>query len=748
MTDIRQRKCDMENPKVSILVPVYNTAQYLPKCLESLMNQTLREIEIIAVDDASPDNAAEVLREYAEKDSRIRIVTHEKNGGILAARISGIRAARGRYVMVLDADDTLDTDIARAAWEKAVGTGADIVHFRFNVCMENGRKTPFARHVERGLAPYGKPLLGERVFEGAFVDRLYRWNICGKLIAREVFLSAADALPPGYYIMAEDFCFYSLMSFFAKHYEPLMKKGYNYVLNIGVSAYVAADRKGFERSCSVFTALNAVHSFLERNGVFGKYEKAFRVQERLLLGDLFDRWNHRLTAGDRPAGFRYMLEHYEPNAVIASMAETFSELSEMETCALHLGLPEQLAASRRKRPRTAAVYLDRIAGSDIAAQLIAAAENWNGIETHFVSPEKTSGGGGPEILPFPGKPLAGAGPADRAERVCGWKKLLADHHFDAVIYAEPACGDMIWDILAIKAEGADVIVVPARDFDMQFSGRTGVFAGRAAAFRFADAVACFSPDEAEIHRFRGIRAAAVPAIPQKIARQTDGRSIVWTGSAGDMDALGLIVAAFAKGAKESGCGLVLCSPDVSAESERKFHELAEMFQLGDRARIVQGTDGMGGLLAEAVLLVAENDGISTETAARHTFHDFTPVVAAGTDQDILAGRIRGALNGDAPEKMRVPATGTWSELFDSLAAPPPARNAAAGIYERTLRGCYESSVQFERYAVEPPRKGDSFFSFYRFFDAKLAKWFPGGTRRRHFLFAGLRKIMRKLFGRG
>ena len=70
-------------PKVSILIPVYNTARYLPVCMKSVLNQTLKEIEIVAVNDASPDNAAEVLAEYAAKDPRVKVVTHEKNGGIL-----------------------------------------------------------------------------------------------------------------------------------------------------------------------------------------------------------------------------------------------------------------------------------------------------------------------------------------------------------------------------------------------------------------------------------------------------------------------------------------------------------------------------------------------------------------------------------------------------------------------------------------------------------------------------------------
>ena len=192
-------------PKVSILIPVYNTAQYLPKCMESVQNQTLREIEIIAVNDASPDNAAEVLAEYAAHDPRIKVVTHEKNGGILAARLSGIAAATGEFLIFLDADDFLNTDTARACYAKAKKTGADMIHFCFDVRVGHKKKPPFAREVEKRLRPYDGTLLGRRVFEGAFTDYLYRWNIAGKFIALEVCRKAAAALPPGYYIMAEDF---------------------------------------------------------------------------------------------------------------------------------------------------------------------------------------------------------------------------------------------------------------------------------------------------------------------------------------------------------------------------------------------------------------------------------------------------------------------------------------------------------------------------------------------------------------
>ena len=94
----------MEDIKVSVIVPVYNVAKYLAECLESLVNQTLEDIEIICVNDGSTDNSLEILEEYAEKDSRVKVFTIE-NSGISLARNFGIEQAKGGYIGFVDSDD-------------------------------------------------------------------------------------------------------------------------------------------------------------------------------------------------------------------------------------------------------------------------------------------------------------------------------------------------------------------------------------------------------------------------------------------------------------------------------------------------------------------------------------------------------------------------------------------------------------------------------------------------------------------
>ena len=87
-------------PKVSIIVPVYNVEKYLDRCMESLLNQTLNDIEIIMVDDGSPDNCPQMCDDYAKKDSRVKVV-HKVNGGLGYARNTGLDVATGEYVALL-----------------------------------------------------------------------------------------------------------------------------------------------------------------------------------------------------------------------------------------------------------------------------------------------------------------------------------------------------------------------------------------------------------------------------------------------------------------------------------------------------------------------------------------------------------------------------------------------------------------------------------------------------------------------
>ena len=127
----------MNNPKVSVIIPVYNTQPWLKECLDSVLRQTMADFEVICVDDGSTDRSGDILREYAAKDARFCVIS-QKNKGQSAARNAGINIARGTYIYFLDSDDYIEPDLLETACRELDNKKLDIVFFDTVVFGETG----------------------------------------------------------------------------------------------------------------------------------------------------------------------------------------------------------------------------------------------------------------------------------------------------------------------------------------------------------------------------------------------------------------------------------------------------------------------------------------------------------------------------------------------------------------------------------------------------------------------------------
>lgn len=126
--------------KVSIIIPVYNVDEYLPECLDSVINQTLKDIEIICINDGSTDNSPAILNSYAQKDNRI-VTINKENEGVSKARNYGLNAAQGEYIMFLDADDYYTLDACEKAYNAVKLNNTDIGVFGFAKLNNNKIET-------------------------------------------------------------------------------------------------------------------------------------------------------------------------------------------------------------------------------------------------------------------------------------------------------------------------------------------------------------------------------------------------------------------------------------------------------------------------------------------------------------------------------------------------------------------------------------------------------------------------------
>ena len=145
----------MSNPKVSVVVPIYNVETYLRKCVNSILAQTLEDIEIILVDDGSPDCCGEIADEYAQKDDRVKVI-HQENAGLGPARNTGIMNAEGEYIGFVDSDDWVDPQMFEELYNAATHCNADI-------CFSGMKRITDGVESERNINPFaGQVLKGSK----------------------------------------------------------------------------------------------------------------------------------------------------------------------------------------------------------------------------------------------------------------------------------------------------------------------------------------------------------------------------------------------------------------------------------------------------------------------------------------------------------------------------------------------------------------------------------------------------------
>lgn len=143
-----ENKENTNNPRVSVVIPVYNVEQFLCECVDSVLEQTFQDFEIILVDDGATDNSGAICDDFAQKDDRIKVI-HRKNGGLSAARNTGLDAAQGEYIYFLDSDDWIRKDTLELLVASAKTENSDVVFFDAFVFFTDCEEDPNVYKYER-----------------------------------------------------------------------------------------------------------------------------------------------------------------------------------------------------------------------------------------------------------------------------------------------------------------------------------------------------------------------------------------------------------------------------------------------------------------------------------------------------------------------------------------------------------------------------------------------------------------------
>lgn len=248
-------------PKVSVIVPVYNVEKYLKKCLDSLINQTIQDIEIIVVNDGSKDNSEEIIKEYKKNNPEKIVYLKKENGGLSDARNYGIPYAKGEYIAFLDSDDYVELDMYEKMYELAKKENSDMVECDFYWEYPNKTKIDIGQ-----IYSNQKEMLQKA--------RVVAWN---KLIKRSILEESKVQFPKGYRYEDVEFT-YKLIPYlkkvsFAK--EPFI----HYIQRENSISNVQN-----ERTKEIFEVLEHVIEHYKEKGIYKEFEKELEyTYARILL---------------------------------------------------------------------------------------------------------------------------------------------------------------------------------------------------------------------------------------------------------------------------------------------------------------------------------------------------------------------------------------------------------------------------------------------------------------------------------
>ena len=213
-------------PQISVIVPIYSTEKYIHKCINSILGQSFRDIEIILVNDGSEDNCGQIVNEYQKADARIKVI-HKENGGLWSARNAGLDIATGKYISFIDSDDWVKREMLEEMYNKAEEHQADLV-----VCNYN---KVYADRTEENVLKVKEELI--KLDQIGFQDYFYNYwfqnnhgrEVCNKLYKREIIKQKKILFEKNKEIFAEDLLFNFYYLCHIKKIYAVNSSYYNYL---------------------------------------------------------------------------------------------------------------------------------------------------------------------------------------------------------------------------------------------------------------------------------------------------------------------------------------------------------------------------------------------------------------------------------------------------------------------------------------------------------------------------------------
>ena len=457
-----------ENPLVSVIVPVCNVEPYIHRCLDSIIGQTLKNIEIICVEDHSEDRSAEILQEYAEKDERIKTIFHKTNLSTSQSRKDGVAVSRGKYIMFVDGDDELCTDACRIASEAIEKYGTDIVQFDTEVVNCAGVSEERIQMNQRFLFPCLEEIHEENLIFSCWEEKKIGFSLWNKIFNGKICRQAFADVEDGFYPKAQDMYAFFLIAYYSRSYIGIEDRLYRYMFGIGVtgSNYISIPK--FDIMMTEKCIWECLVRFIDKKQKHKKYQKILDGIYQYFLSDCVNRWQNNLQPENISEGFEHLVNTWGLEDVVSKLAEKNWNKS-VELAAKMVDV-EYFKTTRSKadKIKTVGIYYRSIKNGGAQRVVAVLANEWakmrdvegNSVyKVVLVTDEETENNDEipeykldtavvREYIPSSEKAIR----ENYKERYHAWSTLVEKHKIDLIVTGMWVSPCTMWDMLSIKGQ--------------------------------------------------------------------------------------------------------------------------------------------------------------------------------------------------------------------------------------------------------------------------------------------------------
>lgn len=524
-------------PKVSVIIPVYNVEPYLRECLSSAVNQTLKDIEIICVDDASSDKSREIIEEFSKKDSRFQVYGFVTSRSALVARKQGVMMATGEYILFLDSDDYLEPYACEELYEKITQEKVEILHF--NSVIENCANIPKERIEmnKRLLRPYNGYLNGIDIFEKCFQEEKYGFTLWNKLfsadLCKRVFFYIEDIYLP----KAQDMYTYFVIAYFAESYLGWSNQVYHhYCFGRGVTGSEILSLSTFKKYCLQSKVADALERFVitqqmdvDKTNIVSKYRERW-------LNECIDLWFYKINSHESDIAAEYLFQFWNKKEVVFLLAQ--KHWYHRDVIAQKIGKIENLPLEK-KTVKTIGIYYYHftIGGVQRVISLLIPLFVNMGYRVVFITDKEVSEKDIVSSIDIERVTIFDYQKTDRNNynvRLEQWEKIIHQYNIDILFYHAWTSPLLLWDMLFMKLNNVSVVIHTHSVFSYSLISMSKDFSVLPRVFSLSDGIVVLSrTDKAFWDNFND----NVHYIPNPIdkellnAKETDGESdnIVWVG---------------------------------------------------------------------------------------------------------------------------------------------------------------------------------------------------------------------------